>query len=182
MNIRTMPACFLMLLPAICAHAQPATGSRQVIDRDQTPMEEITVIGQRSIMNLRLQLDRAVDRMYAIYNEINKDDEFDIICRWEAPTGSRIDRKLCTPVFVDTIQATATQYALWDINYSSTPDNSSTSLYVDYSAIAVANQKLREHMKRLILGNPRLFDAVVEEARLRQELKRQRRAYWGLKE
>jgi hypothetical protein len=78
---------------------------------------------------------------------------------------------------VKNLQAMATQYALYDI------DNSGiTSIYIDYSEIAINDAKLRENMKRLILENPSLFDAVVEHVKLRKELKRQRQIYWGLEE
>ena len=141
------------------------------------PMEEITVIGQRSIMNLRIQVDKAVDRMYSVYNEINKDNDYDIICRREAPTGSRIKRKLCTPVYVERLQTEATQRALYDMD-----ESGSTSLYVDYTEIARNDVKLRENMKKLILENPQLLAAVLEHVRLRDELKRQRQAFWGFDE
>jgi hypothetical protein len=146
-------------------------------DAGEWIMEDITVIGQNSIGRLRYEVDRAVDRMYKIYNELNTDDDFDIRCVWNAPTGSRIKRKLCTPVYVKNLQARATQYALYDM------DNSGiTSIYIDYTQIAIKDAKLRENMKRLILENPSLFDAVVEHVKLREELKRQRQIYWGLEE
>ena len=37
-------------------------------------------------------------------------------------------------------------------------------------------------MNRLILQNPALFEAVVEHVKLSEELKRQRREFWGLEE
>jgi hypothetical protein len=146
-------------------------------DAGEYILEDITIIGQNSIGSLRYEVDHAVDRMYEIYNELNTNDDFDIHCVWNAPTGSRIKRKLCTPVYVKNLQAMATQYALYDI------DNSGiTSIYIDYSEIAINDAKLRENMKRLILENPSLFDAVVEHVKLRKELKRQRQIYWGLEE
>ena len=82
-----------------------------------------------------------------------------------------------TPIYVEKLHARATQYALYDIENSGI-----TSLYIDYSEIAVNDVKLRENMKRLILENPSLFDAVVVHVKLREELKRQRQIYWGLEE
>ena len=146
-------------------------------DAQEYILEDITVIGQNSIGRLRYEVDRAADRMYEIYNELNTDDDFDIHCLWSAPTGSRIKRKLCTPVYVKNLQARATQYALYDMANSGI-----TSIYIDYTEIAINDAKLRENMKRLILENPSLFDAVVEHVKLRKELKRHRQIYWGLEE
>jgi hypothetical protein len=41
----------------------------------------------------------AEDQMYAIYNEHNIDDSFDIACRKEKPTGSNISVRICEPRF-----------------------------------------------------------------------------------
>jgi hypothetical protein len=161
------------------APAQGGPPTEPTFDSDAREyiLEDITVIGQNSIGSLRYEVDRAADRMYEVYNELNTHDDFDIHCQWNAPTGSRIKRKLCTPVYVKNLQAKATQYALYDM------DNSGmTGLYIDYTEIAINDAKLRENMKRLILENPSLFDAVVEHVELREELKRQRQIYWGLKE
>ena len=155
----------------------PATEPTFDSDAGEYILEDVTVIGQNSIGSLRYEVDFAADRMYEIYNELNTDDDFDIHCLWNAPTGSRIKRKLCTPVYVENLQAMATQYALYDM------DNSGiTGIYIDYTEIAIYDAKLRENMKRLILENPSLFDAAVEHVELREELKRHRQLHWGLEE
>ena len=173
-NVRTVLLLGLVAGPCAVVYAQDTPADTPVLD---TPLEEITVIGQRSIMSLRIQVDKAVDRMYSIYNEINQDDDYDIVCRREAPTGSRIKRKLCTPVYVERLQTEATQRALYDMD-----ESGSTSLYIDYTEIARNDVKLRENMKKLILENPELLAAVLEHVRLRDELKRQRQAFWGFDE
>src|SRR5215471_16188507 len=66
---------------------QPA--SRPAPDAD----DEIIVYG--SVPELRRQLLRARDAMIARWNDVNGDDKFDIHCKSEATTGSRIKRESC---------------------------------------------------------------------------------------
>jgi len=169
-QIRIASCIVLFNLPSL--YAQTPQQEQMNPGVEEAPMEEIIVIGQRSIMNLRMQVDQAVDRMYAIYNEVNKDDDYDIICKREAPTGSLIKRKVCTPVFYSKEESRATQLAM-DM------DSRNGFMFFDYSVIPLKNKKLKENMKRLILENPSLFNAVVEQVKLSEELKRQRREYWG---
>jgi hypothetical protein len=55
--------------------------------------DEIIVYG--SIPELRRQLLRTRDAMFARFNEVNSDDKFDLHCVHEPVTGSRITRERC---------------------------------------------------------------------------------------
>jgi hypothetical protein len=50
---------------------------------------------------VRKALVEAEDRFYARYNELNKDDEYDIVCRVEAPLGKRLRVRSCEPRFIE---------------------------------------------------------------------------------
>jgi hypothetical protein len=56
--------------------------------------DEVIVRGRRGV-ELRLEIERAENAIFARFNDINSDDRFDIACRLEAPIGSRIDRRVC---------------------------------------------------------------------------------------
>jgi hypothetical protein len=68
--------------------------------------EEVVVRG-RSHAFLRQQFQLAEEAVYARFNEINSNDEFDIHCRREAVTGSRILRRTCQANFWREAQANA---------------------------------------------------------------------------
>jgi hypothetical protein len=57
-------------------------------------LDEVLVNGTR-LRDLQAAVVKAEDRFYARYNELNKNDDFDIECRVEAPLGSKIPRRLC---------------------------------------------------------------------------------------
>jgi hypothetical protein len=60
--------------------------------------EEVVVQGQRRAA-VRAEIELAEDAVYERFNAINSDDEFDIECRREAVTGSKMLRRICEPNF-----------------------------------------------------------------------------------
>ncbi len=67
-----------------------------------TSLDEIVVTGRLdSLSGIRQALVDSESRFNARYNELNKDDRFDIVCRDEMPTGSHIARRHCYPKFMD---------------------------------------------------------------------------------
>jgi hypothetical protein len=73
-------------------------------------MDEVVVTGRR-LRELRAAAIEAEDRFYALYNDLNKVDDFDIECSADAPTGSRLDRRSCvTNVQLEARQDHGSQY------------------------------------------------------------------------
>jgi hypothetical protein len=62
-------------------------------------VEEVIVPG-RVPANLRLEIERLETAVYERFNDLNGDDEFDIHCLMQAPTGSNIPVRTCAPNFV----------------------------------------------------------------------------------
>jgi len=57
--------------------------------------EEITVRGQKSLGDYRLELERAREEVFRQFNAANKGNDTDIRCRDEQPTGSRMSQSVC---------------------------------------------------------------------------------------
>jgi hypothetical protein len=68
-------------------------------DRSADDVDEEIVVRGRSRAALRAEIQAAEEALYARWNEINSDDEFDIHCRLELLTGSRIRRRVCQANF-----------------------------------------------------------------------------------
>jgi len=85
---------FLMGITYSTAQTQD-TGSPASKEQDvQTrPIEEITVLGERSFFTLRLEIEAAEAEVYGLFNELNTNDDFDFKCTREAYTGSHIKRR-----------------------------------------------------------------------------------------
>lgn len=92
-----------------CANAfgQEETGAN--VDSKAPPADvddQIIVIG-KSPAEIRAQILKAEEAVYDRFNEINSNDEFDIHCRKETPTGSHIPRRVCQTNFWRDAQAEA---------------------------------------------------------------------------
>ena len=166
---------FLIFPACLYAHAVMSQIEHQVKTLDKNnkaqPIEEITVIGQRSFANLRIRIDKAEDRIFELFNKLNTDDLYDIHCSKRAPTGSHIIFKTCAPVYYNKTVTEATQRALSGEPVGTSYINAKLSHY---------NPILGEKWKHFVNENPALLEAVRKHYKLREELKRQRRAYFGL--
>lgn len=152
-----------------CAQNEPAVSD----EKNQEPMEEITVIGQRTIATLRIQIDMAADRMIDIFNELNTDDLYDIKCHRVAAVGTHIRNQTCAPAYYDKTEAYMSQLSFMGVGIGASYLNAKLAHY---------NPIMGQKFKQLVYENQELFDALKKHYELRQELKQQRQAYHGLDE
>ena len=54
------------------------------------PIEEIQVLGSRTLYSIRMEIVDEENKIFSMFNELNSDDDFDILCDNIAPTGSHI--------------------------------------------------------------------------------------------
>lgn len=115
---------------------------------------------------LRKALTQAEDRFYARYNELNKDDEYDIICRAVVQTGKRLAERSCEPRFVDDVKRDSSS-----ANLSSSRAVGGGSAPMSTSSYTKVNEKYEEFRKRmqsLASEDPALQGALAERNRLDQ--------------
>jgi len=63
-------------------------------EEDQVVIEDLTVA------ELRTEIEKIQTEFYKVFNTLNEDDEFDILCQKFTPTGSNISEIGCEPTFV----------------------------------------------------------------------------------
>lgn len=85
--------CSICALQAWGAYAGPSPVSEQVLD-------EAVVSGTR-LWNLREDVIKADNAFYALFNELNTDDDFDVHCRTERLKGLHITRRMCRPGYLE---------------------------------------------------------------------------------
>jgi hypothetical protein len=66
-------------------------------------LDEVVVKGTRR-WELRAAVIEAEDRLIARYNELNRDDDFDIHCFVHTPTGTHLSRRYCLSRLQDRAQ------------------------------------------------------------------------------
>lgn len=62
--------------------------------------EEQIVIEDLSLTELRAEIEKIQNEMYRVFNQLNEDDDYDIVCHSYTPTGSNITQRACEPQFM----------------------------------------------------------------------------------
>jgi hypothetical protein len=62
--------------------------------------EEQIVIDDLTVPQLRAEIEKIQDEYYSVFNRLNENDDFDIVCQKYTPTGTNIPQVGCEPVFV----------------------------------------------------------------------------------
>jgi len=85
------------LLPLLLAAlALPLAASAQ----DDEATEEIVVVGDKSIGQLRREVYEAEEEFYDLYNALNDDPEYDVKCFYETSTGTHVKNHVCRAKFI----------------------------------------------------------------------------------
>lgn len=129
-----------------------------------TPDEEVIVRG-RTPATLRLQFEIAEDAVYDRFNEINSDDEFDIHCRQETLTGSRIPRRVCEANFMRAAKADAGQETVRRLQGGNAFNTQQFAGEASYKS-----QLLAEELEQLAAEDGQLRQALARLANLKQAM------------
>ena len=76
------------------------------------PIEQIIITTERSFHTLRLHIDNAEDSLYATFNDLNIDDDFDVDCGETDYTHTHIQDHVCVPAFFNRLIFESTQDSL----------------------------------------------------------------------
>ena len=136
------------------------------------PIEEIQVLGTRTLYSIRMEIVDEENKIFSMFNELNSDDRFDILCDKIAPTGSHIQQRICEPRFVTETRAQMTQDYVRGIG-----------MLVESSAVmaetAIEREEIaREHL-RIAAEYPEYLEMLTALTNLRATLKSRRDAQWG---
>lgn len=123
--------------------------------QDDEAIDNIVVTGQKSVGELRRELERAERDFYALYNKLNDDNDYDVRCYYESPTGVRKKYQVCRPIFFS--KARNREVKTRPIDAQTDP------------VIAKKLVELRDRMESLAVAYPELQAALVryETARTR---------------
>lgn len=171
-TLRALPV--LLLVGAFPALAMEAPASTDAPGAAQQGIEEIEVLGQRSLLALRMQVEAAQDEVHLLFNELNTDDAFDIVCKEQERIFSRIRQKNCMPQYAWNAHAKQAQVFAQKIRGEAYAEGAPADLEIDSYEPA-----LKEQMVEALRHSPELFDAIVKHATLMEELDAARATYYG---
>ena len=133
-------------------------------------LEEVTVEGQR-LYQMRQRIVAAEDRFYSLYNELNKNDEFDVHCANEAQLGTRLAKRSCRAVFLERAQA---DYGL-SIWLTLRGDAGGGTAKSPTLVAMEREQEYQAAMRKVVTDNPSLAQLLRERGRLQQQYDAARR-------
>jgi TonB family protein len=115
-----------------------------------------------------MEVQAAREKVFGLFNSLNIDDEFDIVCRNLPRTGTRIPQRVCRPNFSGTATSEAGQEfadALFfgcegGLNESCLEAGRSRA-QAAVSAVSINDQRLSAEVQRLIRENGEFREAIV---------------------
>ena len=120
---------------------------------DQEPIDDIVVVGKKSMSELRRDVFESEEAFYEIYNQLNDEDEYDVRCFYETPTGTRQRNHVCRARFItDAFTAHAARNRM-DVTRMANQDAN--------PIIAEKSAKFQAKLETLIAANPDLQAALV---------------------
>ena len=134
-----------------------------------TPIEEITVIGQKSLARLRLRIIEKGNEIYNFFNAQNSSDRMDIICSKRRPTGTNILQRQCEPWFLKALRVEKTRDARMGIGVD----------FNQYDLVGLSRQdfeQLENEMLALMAANKAFADSLADLVDLTENLAAHRQA------
>ena len=104
-----IPCILLGITTTVISAQEP--DSTDTANTASTPrsIEEITVVGQKSLARLRLRIDEKEAEIYNFFNANNSSPRMDIICTRRRPTGTHLLKKECEPRFLKQLRVEKTR-------------------------------------------------------------------------
>ena len=132
------------------------------------PIEEIKALGARSLALMRWQLIEAENQVFDLFNELNEDDGYDIICKNETRVGSQLPKRVCQ----------ARMYR---------EEVSMATIGEDLGLLPVSNmtqnrkhqQILIEKMRELAAEHPKLLEALKNRRQFEKRYEEERARRYG---
>ena len=139
-------AVFHLVLP-------PGAIAQESDASSEEPIEEITVFGEKTLLNLKFASIRAENEFFELFNELNTDDEYDVFCDKEASVRSRVKRRRCWSPFERELE----EDAMRDMVSPSGQLGAGTRMIVRNEALIRAKRKKQaEMLQQMVLENPEL--------------------------
>ena len=177
------------------AFAQSAPAAREGADDLAGQVADEVVVRGRRLTDLRFEVEVAQERAYAVFNELNSDDDFDVYCREERRYHSRATRRTCRAQFENRISAQAATEYMHALSWScqAGPDgavNTQACMFSDLGQSAAAaargaesqlptkHEQMKDEIVRLANQDDRFAQAILDwyEKTQQYEAARRRRA------
>lgn len=122
MRIVTLIVLSIAVSGSGAALGQSATAARDGAgDSGRAAAPEEVVVRGRRLVELRFDVEKAHEQVYAIFNQINSNDAFDVHCRDERKYHSRATQRVCRANFENRISGEAAREYMAALNWTCQP-------------------------------------------------------------
>jgi hypothetical protein len=153
--------------------------SGQVLAQPAEEPEEV-VVRAKPLNRYRAEIEMARDEMIRLFNEANEDDDNDVRCRYEPPTGSRIPVRVCFSAAQDRASANGARDFLQALVMSSgSAARGAEAIGAAQNAAGAESRALlrfEDEWRRVMGRNQQFYEAVVKYRELENEFDRARGA------
>jgi hypothetical protein len=144
------------------------------VSKDSGELAEVDVIG-KSLHELEREVIVAEDRFYKRFNTLNTNDDFDIHCRMEEMTGTRVPQRQCRIKFLADAQAMDSQEFLKGLTSASGASGMNTPVAALMPQWVQRRDEYRQTAKALLEKDPELLALANEWLRLHEQYDRVRK-------
>jgi hypothetical protein len=173
------------LVAAQDAEDSSSTDSTAALSSPAVPIEEITIVGERTLLSMRLQIEREEENLYSMFNDLNSSDEYDIKCRTVRRRESHISDRICEPVFLTNLRTASNRNALTEMRQAWSDEGIDPVLLANGMDLLVPEYELREdadpefeqlseEMLRIALEYPEYFARLQRIGNLKTEYEQAR--------
>jgi len=150
----------LLMFCISCLHGSAAQAALERLP------EEVITTRDRPIRMLVLEIQKAEDRMFGLFNAMTDEDQYHILCHWERRPGSRLRQRQCRPAFWDEARAYNAQTYLRFLRgeYGSDLNSVDGTVALNYSI-------LEKMMQEAVSLNPEFLEAIEHHNELREKLR-----------
>jgi hypothetical protein len=128
-------------------------------------LDEATVEATK-LWQMREKMVALEEQFYALYNDLNKDDDFDVHCAREAPLGTRLKKRVCRIEYYENAQADEAQALLG--GYSAPPaDLVLLTRYPDFSKAMLGIINSDPRLRKLVRQREDLEKRYIAERKKR---------------
>jgi hypothetical protein len=166
--MRKLPRELLALALAGLLSHEYASGAES---EARTELDEVTVHGMR-LRDMPREIDKAEERFFQLYSELNEKEDLDIRCHKDKPTGSRIPQQICKPVFFARAQENLMQNLLARLGVAgSLKRDARLPMQVMHERF----DELVHNLAQLLEENPELMQLLEERNQLEDRYKAARK-------
>ena len=166
-SLAQMAGAFVLMLAFVPVGMCQTDQVEEAEPESSESIEEITVYGDKSLHDLRLEVYMAEENFFEVFNSVNEDDEFDVRCFHEVPSFTHIRRHVCRAYFVtNATSGGAIVFMGADPQYPVVPAG---------TIIMQKKRRMQEIMETLVAERPELLQALSEYTDKKQTLESEKK-------